>query len=218
MKTQVLLAKSIWLVHMRRLNPSGRNIVRAIAPLLKQWYNFDEPKSFDIEDPKGVEFKGGEFSTPDSNRKIGVVLTVYNDGVVIQTATSTDDGDAFIELLAKRLASEGMIEYSPDMVWRKQYSSEIEIRTASDLLLLSRFERFSNAVAEAVYPAKNGASVGLVGLLFDVDPTIPGKQIPFKFERRHGFPFSENLYYSHGPLTTKKHVELLALLESTLKS
>jgi hypothetical protein len=217
MKSQVLLAKSIWLIHMRRLNPSGRNLARTIVPMLKQWYNFEEPKSFDVNDPKGVEFKGGEFATPD-NRKIGVVLTVYNDGVVVQAATSTDDADIFIELAAKRLADEGLIEYAPDMVWRKQYSSEIEIRADSDLLLLSRFERFCNALTEAVYPAKAGSSVGLVGLLFDIDLTISGKQIPFKFERRQGFPFSENLFYSHGPLTTKKHLELLELLESSLKS
>jgi hypothetical protein len=62
------------------------------------------------------------------------------------------------------------------MVWRKQYSSEIEIRAESDLLLLSRFERFSNALTETFYPAKPGASVGLVGLLFDIDLTISGKQ------------------------------------------
>src|SRR5713226_2872094 len=116
MKTQVLLAKSIWLIHMRRVEHSGRNLARAVSALLKQWYNFEEPKAFDVDDPKGVEFKGGEFTTPD-NRKIGVIVTVYNDGEVVQTATSTDDGDAFMEHTMKLLASEGLIEYSPDMVW-----------------------------------------------------------------------------------------------------
>jgi hypothetical protein len=215
MKTQVLLAKSIWIINMRAINPKGLNLYRVIVPKLKEWYGFEEPKEFDEQ--KGVKFTGGEVALSENSRdKIGVALTIYNDGTVVETTTSTDDADLFTDHVATRLAKEGYIQYSPGLVRKRQYSSEIEAYPDSNLLLLSKLEPFCRALTEAIYPSQPGAFVTPSSLLFDADPTSPGKQIPFKFERRLGVPFSENLYYSHAPLRTQQHIEMLSLLESAL--
>lgn len=215
MKTQVLLAKSIWIINMRGVNPKGRNLSRVIVPKLKEWYGFEEPTEFD--DQKGVKFTGGEVALSDNSQDtIGVNLTIYNDGTVVETTTSTDDADLFTEQVAERLANEGYIQYGPDLIRRKQYSSEIEAQPKSNLLMLPKLEAFCQALANAIYPSQTGMCVNPVSLLFDADPTSQGKQIPFKFERRLGVPFSENLYYSHAPLRTQQHIEMLNLLESSL--
>lgn len=58
--------------------------------------------------------------------------------------------------------------------------------------------------------------IGVSGLLLDADFLVPDRQIPFRFERREGFPASENLFYSHGPLSNDHHQQVLDAIEEAL--
>jgi hypothetical protein len=208
----VISAKSLWFLELRNINPRGRNLYRIIAPKLQQWYGFVPPQEFDEE--KGVRFTGGEFSPSERGDDLtGIELTVYQNGFLAMSSTSTDDTDKFLEALCMRLAKEGSISFRPEMIRRKQYSSEVVAH--SDMqLALPHLAPVYTALSENVYAGR--AEFSWFSLVLDVDPLTPGKQVPFKFERRTSSAFNENLWYSHGPLSTSQHQTVLDAIEKAL--
>jgi hypothetical protein len=211
----VLAAKSIWFLELRNINPRDRNLYRVIVPKLEQWYGFKAPQEF--EEEKGVRFSGGEFSPSDGGDDLtGIELVIYNNGVVAKTSTSTEDSERFLEMLCLRLAKENTISYHPGMIRKKQYSSEVVARSDMQLLLplLPQLAPVYAALSRDIYAGRSEFS--WFGLVLDVDPLTPGKQVPFKFERRDTSSFTENLWYSHGPLSTIQHKSVLDALEKAL--
>jgi hypothetical protein len=208
----VITARSLWYADMRQFNPRGRNLFPLIEPLLKDWFGFTPPQEHDKE--KGVKFVGGEFSP--SGRKddsIGIEATLYNNGIVASGRTTTDDTDLFLEHVLVRLAKGGVIEYRPEMIRRRQYASEI-IAVTDKELIFPAFDKVCALLSGAVDGGKQEFTVA--GLLCDIDQVVPSRQIPFRFERRANTPFSENTYYSHGPLKTQDHIAVLDAIEEAL--
>ena len=86
----VKLARAIWLVNYFDLNPYGSSLVPAI-PKIVQKYMFQvnpiKPDEFDLS--KGVNFREGTFQI--NNRAIAINLIIYNDGLVADNRSSTDD-------------------------------------------------------------------------------------------------------------------------------
>lgn len=208
----VISAKSLWYIELRNINPRGRNLDRIIVPKLQEWYGFTAPTEFDEE--KGVKFMGGEFSPSERGDDItGIELTIYNNGIVAMSSTSTLDTETFLERLCSRLSKEGVIHYRPEMVKRKQYSSEVVARSDKQLAL-PQLDPVYAALSQHVYGGT--AKLSCFGLSIDTDPLAPAKQIPFKFEHRATTSFDENLWYSHGPLSTEQHQAILDILEIAL--
>jgi hypothetical protein len=211
----VLSAKSIWLLEMRHLNPRGRNLYRLIGPRLNFLYGFKEPT--ELDEVKGVQYTGGEFSPSGSNADLtGVNLTIFNDGIIAQTSTSTDDSDSFLSRTMELLAKDSFIAYDPKMIKRKQYATELVSRPEVPIKPLQHFENLYKLLAETVYPQQPGAQFETSTLIFDIDLALPKHQVPFTFQRRAGTTFEENLYYSHGPLSFEQHLRVLNELEKAL--
>jgi hypothetical protein len=209
----VVSAKTLWFLEMRNLNPRGRNLYKIIVPKLQQWYGFTAPEEFD--EKKGVRFGAGEFSPSERGEDwTGIELTIFNDGFVAMSTTSTDDTDTFLQQVGARLAKENLITFRPEMVKRKIYASEVIARSEKNLVI-PQLEPVNTILASILGTASAGP-VSWTGLMLDVDPLTPAKQVPFKLERRATVPFSENLWYSHGPLSTKQHHEILNALEEAL--
>ena len=208
----IISAKSIWLFDLRTINPRGRNLYRIIIPILQQWYGFVPPT--EIEEEKGVRFAGGEFSPSGRGDDMtGVEIVIYNDGVVATCATSTEDSDAFLELVCVRLAKEGIISYSPELVSKKQYVSEVFARSDKPLSL-PQLNPVYNVLSKFI--GLNEVQLSWSSLKLDVDPTVASRQVTFKFERRASKSFDQNLWYSHGPLTTTQHQAVLNAIEVAL--
>lgn len=212
----VLSARSLWFMDMRGLNPRGRNLYRLIGPLLSRWYGFTEPTEFD--ESKGVQFIGGEFSPSEKGTDMtGVNITLFADGIVAQTCTTTNDGDLFLGRGLERLAKDGIITYGPDMVRRKRYATEFVVKPMKPLRPLPNFSALYKLLAEIICPGDAMyADFEVSGLVFDIDPTLPRRQVPFTFQRRLGAEFQENLYYSHGPFSNEQHEQVLDELEKAL--
>ncbi|MEX2304505.1 MAG: hypothetical protein WD733_26420 [Bryobacterales bacterium] len=208
----VVSAKSLWFGDVRQLNPRGINLYRLIVPLAQQWFGFTPPTEFDEE--KGVRFSGGEFSpSGHGGDTIGIDITIYNNGIMATSTTNTDDTDLFIDLVLARLAKEGVVTYRPEMFRKKQYASEI-VTHFDKQLAIPAFDRVCQLLSRFAYSSTLHFATG--GLVFDTDPTMPGRQAPFRFERRVGASLSENLYYSHGPLKTNDHIAVLEAIEEAL--
>ena len=212
----VLSARSIWFMDMRGLNPRGRNLYRLIGPLLNQWYGFTEPKEFD--ENKGVRYREGEFSPSEKGTDMtGVAVTIYSDGMVAETSTTTTDADLGLGRALERLAKEGIITYRPEMVKRKQYATELVVRPRQPLKSLATFSALYKLLLELVYPQHaNNVHFETAGFVFDVDPTFLQRQVAFTFQRRLGVSWEENLYYSHGPFSSEQHALVLDELERAL--
>lgn len=210
----VIVAKALWFVDPRDLNPRGRNIYKAIVPKLEEQFGFTRPTEFDEE--KGIIFSNGEFSPSGStDDAAGVTLSIYNNGVMAACCTSTSDAEKFLDILAALLSGEGIISYRPDMVTKRVYASEVFARSERHLVV-SQLGPVYALLSDLLYGGKSQFSC--VGLTLDVDPQIPSalRQPAFKFERRVNAPIEENRWYSYAPTSSDRHQLILNAIEDAL--
>ncbi len=93
---QIMLARVLQMTHT---TPGNAEYYPDLIPKIKERYQFViSPKNEDLlpsDPPKGAEFKIGKLDI--EGRTIVVnVLSVFSDGIVIDTTTSTDDADAVL--------------------------------------------------------------------------------------------------------------------------
>lgn len=211
----VKTARSIWLVDSRDLNPHGIDIL-PILGAIRDRYNFQSfPKTAEEaneSDPKGIVFMNGSFATGNVRHTI-VKATMYADGIVVDSALSTDFCEAFLADVLAFLSSQFGFTYSPEMIHTKIFTSELVVRSDKDL---NRFF-VPLATVKKKLNTLTGQDFEPFGLRFNIDATVTtARPAPFVFEREIGKRFSQNRYYSSAPLQTKQHEELLQELESLL--
>src|SRR5712691_10152352 len=138
-------AKSIWLVPRDFLNPRGK-FLRPAIPAFVERYSFakySEPK--DAQDNQGTKFEFGSF-TPNGGTPILLSMTVHTDGIVVETRSSTDDGDLFLDDALSWVSKEYGLPKVSDLPIRKIYASEVIVQAENTLHFLN--ERFSPFLKE----------------------------------------------------------------------
>lgn len=230
----VRLARSIWLFEVRDLNPKGKDLVGDLVEWVKGAYDFAEAP--DPDDPKpntiaktspppqsppeqaagGLAFRRGRFQIKEEIF-VGInSLTIYDDGVVVDTTSSTSDGDQFAEDLLKSATEEFKLSYDDDTIRRKLYLSQLVIR--SDMALESLNPRLAT-FSEKIPPNITGGQslrFGIGSIAFWSEPNDAGNHRIVSVERQLGRPFSENRFYSEAPLQTHLHLGLLEEFEATV--
>jgi len=140
-------------------------------------------------------------------------LTIYDDGIVVDTTSSTFDADRFAEDLLKSAAEEFSLPYDTETVRKKMYLSELIVR--SDLKLESLNPALA-AFAEklsSIPVSGQSQSFGVGTIAFWSEPNDAGLHRAVKIERQLGRPFSEHRYYSEAPFQTDAHLRLLEEFE-----
>ena len=206
-------ARSIWLFDTYDLNPRGKEIGAALIDWLKAAYHFTKaPENVnDLDDTKALYYAGGQFQA--KKELISVELRVYNDGIVGDTRSSTEDTDSFLSDVLECAAKEFNLPYKPSTIRRKLYVSELTVKTEGTLATInSKLAAFAGKLALTT-GAKS--SVQLAGIAFWPDEPNPGASV-FRFERKWGAEFSENRYYTRAPLQTAQHLEVLQELEDAI--
>lgn len=211
----VSIARSVWLGHLSDLNPRGVNLFPIIAPVLQETYKFiTYPSLQDISNIKdGLKFEKGEF-VDSKGIPVRINLSIYDDGLVVDSGSSTDHADAFLkDMLTKFDETFKLVKYN-EVIKQKKYFSELYVATNKSLELLNPqlkiiSEYLSNNVEENKIFETGGIS-------FFPDQTNKINPASFRFERALNVPFSEKRYYSTAPLQTHKHLELLDKLEKIL--
>ena len=125
---QIKLARSIWLFDIRDLNPKGKDLVAELVEWIEGKYSFAvapdpdnpmgeaasaksaaPPQQPAPHGPGGMTFQRGRFQAQEEIFVEISSLTIYDDGVVVDTTSSTEDGDRFADDLlghaATRLSS-----------------------------------------------------------------------------------------------------------------
>lgn len=171
----------------------------------------------DFDEQKALAFKAGTFINPKGTPVL-VALSIYADGLVADTASSSDDSTEFLVQLSGWMTKEYGMTLPTGIV--KMYVSNIDVET--DALLANLNPKMSEVLEliDARYRASHEIDrhFDFSGIsVWTEDIGKPGTPIPFKFERKIQTPFSANHYFSQAPLTTKDHSELLDKLEEILK-
>jgi hypothetical protein len=211
----VRTARAIWLVDSRDLNPHGIDIFPILAAI-KDRYNFQTyPKTVEEaneNDTKGIVFANGSFAVGSSRHTI-VKATIFGDGLVADSARSTDFCEAFLGDALEFLSSQFGLTYRPEMIHTKAYLSELIVQTDRDLnrlfaSLAAVREKLDSLTGHRFEPAGFGFSV-------DMQTSAP-RSGPFRFEREINKPFAQMRYYSAAPLRTSQHEELLQQMDALL--
>jgi hypothetical protein len=216
--TSVGLARSIWLFDTNELNPTGKSIFPDIMIWLGEKYSFQIfPKSIaDVDqEKKGYLFKTGEFQSDEG--PITVNFSFFGDGVVAETWSSTENGDAFLEELLRSAANKFGLTYKPEMIRMKTYISELVVQLDHSLGNVNPLvARFCNTLNE-IFLRHKLAPFEMTGMGFGPDVTATSYKPPgLVIERKQGTPFTANRFWSKSPFTTKEHLFALEEFEKLL--
>ena len=151
---KVITARSVWLLPLTDMNPQGKAIDTVLIDWLKRTYHFQKyPSSaFDLDsETKALVFLGGKFKSrheeDGKERYLAVALTVYNDGLVANTESSTSDTDEFLEGLIQSAVTEfGLVHPG---IRKKLYFSEMDVRLDRPIRLINpRLQQLASRISE----------------------------------------------------------------------
>jgi len=217
-KISVALARSIWLFDTNELNPTGKSLFPDMMLWLGEKYKFQTfPKSIgDVDkEKKGLLFKTGEFQGNEG--AVTVNFSFYTDGMVAETWSSTEDGDAFLgDVLRSATLKYGLV-YPPDLIRAKQYISELVVSLDNSLADLNpKITRFCETL-NGIFSRHHLQPFEMTGMLFAPDVTGTNYKPPGLFlERKTGVPFAANRFWSKSPFTTKDHLLALEQLDKMI--
>ena len=163
-----------------------------------------------------VKFENGMF-TGLAGELISVGLTIYKNGLVADTRSSTDDSDFFLNNLLMWLHDEyGFLEQE-EVMPKRIYLSELYItceqspKYFSQELADFRSELSHHDFGHGVCP------IEITGLFLGPDPQHTNlRSYHLTFERVLHIPFASNNYFSSAPFRTEAHLAILNKLEKTL--
>jgi hypothetical protein len=214
-------ARSIWLLYIAELNPRGHSLFTLVPQIIAKYKFLVHPDFNKIDDfdfNKGIKFSDGSFQK-DPENSIEIALTIYNDGFLADTRSSTKDSDAFLDEFLTWLSSEFNLVPYQEILRNKLYVSELWVHTDKLLNTLNpKLENFAKKITSMVEGhGHHPIAYEPTGIIFNTDPVLnpPGA---FRFERIVDLPFAENRYFSGASLQTDAHLELLEELESILSS
>jgi len=217
----VVMARVLWFVDLRDINPRGRALRYTLLPALAARYRFakypyDTPENHPTPEAPGFRFQEGEFTNSEGIQFM-VSLIIHDDGLVADTRSSTKDSEAFLVDLLQWAVKEFGLVFRPEMIQRKGYVSELIVSPSHSLNdlhpgLTQLGTRLSELVSAPSYPV----SYEPAGIFWSPDPTLELKPALFRFERRLDAPFSTNKYFTQAALQTDQHLQILEEFESLL--
>ena len=215
----VRTARLVASLNAEELNPSGRPLAHDFMKAFVERYSFvKQPTTADeILDTqnKGLIFELGKWND------VGVAKVVLFDwGIVVETNTSTDASESVLQDMLKWGAETFGLSNRPSLITRRNYVSELVFSSETSLPAISPKLRSLGDKITTLVGGYLGNSMQFeitgINLAFDASQS---KQLftPFQIYRLADTPFSQNKYYSGGPLKTSDHVQLINDFEAVLK-
>jgi hypothetical protein len=212
----VVSASSTWLFDIADLNPKGKSVFPEILEWLKDRYDFKvAPETAEgIEAKEGLQFKKGAYQAREEVF-VDVELSVFNDGFVAKSSSSTEDTDRFLDDVISSAVVDFNLTFDPSMIRRKLYLSELNIKLQQPIPNLNpKLSAFASKLTKDS-GSTNPFEAGGLSFWTDVTNSVY-KTPPFTIERRLNAPFNENRFYTKAPLQTTQHIEMLAEFEEIL--
>lgn len=207
------VARTTWLFPLMELNPSGRSFTQTFIDL-KSRYNFKKAPAHSLDfDPesKGLVFNEGDFVNREGISVLAK-LTIFTDGVVSDTWSSTRDSEDLLEDAMKWIKTEHGFSLPPDRSVKKLYLSQLTVKAETGQIAgRSKLEELAELVgaklAETGRPNKGYTVNGFSLLPRDWDQS--GSPAHYRFEVKVGSLPGENRYHASAPLPTDVHLALL---------
>lgn len=201
------------------MNPQGKNLDDALAGVAKRYQFVQFPKNIlDVDGQKGLPFKAGRFLNSKGTLVL-VSVTIYSDGFVAETMSSTDDSTAFLDDLINWLTTEGGLS-KPHRV-RNGFVSQIDFEMNASLVAinprLSQFLASFNSIARAADGQVRTFELAAMNFWTE-DTGKLGAPSQLRIERKIPSPFSYDHYFSQAPIQTSAHLHLLTEFENLLKA
>ena len=165
----------------------------------------------DINLEKGADFESGRLGNIAIDK-----LTLYQNGIVVDTRSSTEDAEAVclnvLEEARKRLAA-------TVVVTRRHFVNQFSFRSDMELARLNPvLAKIADRVSkELKSDLRQEFSVDLSAVKISIDISqvrvSPGL---FSIERRENVPYSEKTYFSSAPLRSALHMQLVEEFEKSL--
>ncbi len=209
----VTAAKVIWLVNVVDLNPKGLRIIPQLADALIDAYDFDALPE-DAPASNNIKLRNGVFVKDEEEYRVG--LEVYDDGFVGESASSTALTEEFLEHAIEWAKGSFNIKFSPDLLMKKIYLSEVVVRFHNPVATaFQAFANFSSILTRKV-DAPGGGGFTLNNLTFGTKFPVGSKIKTLSIERRANISPDANIFYCSGPLTTDELLELLGEFDALL--
>lgn len=212
----ILLARVLGFIEMNDLNPRGKIYLHEIVPTIVEEFQFQSypQKVEDFDEDKGVAFLLGKWAGINIDK-----LTIYSNGLMVDTRSSTDDSVRLLEELLIWATEQFGIEYKQGMISKKRYLSQLTFYSNAPLLVSTQAtSRLSERVSRSVETIL-GEPLPYLPNRLDLHFDQSEKNIaiaPFTIQRRAKAAFSENKYFSEAPMPTNQHWELLQAYESDI--
>jgi hypothetical protein len=209
----VALARVGAFLEVQGIDPRGRISTMEALKALGERYSFTKvPQTFgELNFDKGVELFAGKLSDINIDK-----ITVYTNGIAVDTRSSTDDAQKVLQDLLDAIKEAFGAVIQP---YRRFFLGHIIFRSNMNLSVLNPVLKHIADIVSSVTSQNASQPLtyepSLVSVAVDSSRTnfAPG---PFTIERRAQVPFSENLYFSGAPLETKEHLELIRQFEDAL--
>ena len=215
----LLLGRSIRFVERKPGADTDVSLFDIVKGLETRYKFLEIPKmvgEYDFD--KGVTFARGTFDGKHAITK----FQIFTNGVLSESTEGTELCDEFIDDVFSWANKEFGLEISEHKNLGRIYQNEIEFES---ILPLDNFFRPIEFITQKIpellleYGQKKHV-YEFTGLFCNVDSTTAAQPIPaaFTIDRRAGYSYDENLYYSRAPLRTRDHIELLEILEQKLST
>jgi hypothetical protein len=199
---------------MSDLNPHGKVFFPEVFEAFVKRCQFQKfPREYsELDVKKGIDFIEGKWGEVTINK-----FTLYQDGILVETCSSTADSERILCEALSWAASEFGVTYRPEMIKRKAYVSDLTFYSETPLLtvlnpaLSALADRIGRAINEIRHDDFKYEPSGITA---HYDQSL--KQVPiapFTIQRRVQTPFSENKYFSEAPLPTDIHWNILQQFE-----
>ena len=209
---EIELAKITYLTKLHR--PEGALYQPEALEKLVRRYLFAKFPGIDDLTKNARLFGIGKFK----NIQIGE-FGIYNDGIIVASASNSKILDEFIDDLFSWARDEFGMVSTIDSIHEKTYESNLVVKASSDLTLIAALSTAASAAVNKAYGSdrySSRANLEYSGLVFSVDETtFPGVKRPIKFivDRRSSVAYDQNIFWSQAPLSTDDHLDVLRAFE-----
>lgn len=212
------MARVLWFFDTRTVNLGGKSLASVLEGI-KVKYKFSKapqhPLDFNEAD-KALSFEAGTFQT-SGKKAIGITFQIYNNALVAQSQSSTDDSSEFLGNVTSWMAEKYELEIPQEIVVHRAFISQVTVKLNHAPPILNPKVAAICRQIDAELKTSDGRprhfDVGGFGLWSeDVAEGLAPAQ--FKFERKFAKPFKENIYFTQAPLPTSRLIELLQEIEN----
>lgn len=210
----VRLARSIWIIPPYFLNPKGMFLYPAIEAMKARYSFLKTPLDGPLPPPPNDAYKFEHGAFDGGNGLVEIVgVIIHGDGIVIDTRSSTDDGDSFFQdVIAWGHKEYGLPAYS-DLPFRKIYASELNVTFSNAPAIFNpKLAPFLDEVRSSISDESTGPT-DFLSFQLGTDQTRSNRPMTFRFDREAGTRIDENRYWSYAPTKTSVHIKLLKKLE-----